>query len=125
MNIILDFDGTCVTHVNPGVGVDIGAVPILRELVNKNHNLILFTMRPSGDALDAALLWFQSYNIPLYGVQTNPHQKDWTDSPKAYGDLIIDDTAIGIPLIYDEQISDRPFVNWFEVRRLLVGRGLL
>jgi hypothetical protein len=125
MNIILDFDGTCVTHVEPGIGEDIGAIPVLKELVNRNHNLILFTMRPSGEALNDAISWFWKNNIRLHGIQKNPHQSTWTDSPKAYGDLIIDDTALGIPLIFDETISDRPFVNWFEVRRMLVGRGLL
>ena len=45
MTINIDFDGTVVTHDFPNVGKDIGAVPILRKLVNQGHQLILFTMR--------------------------------------------------------------------------------
>jgi hypothetical protein len=45
MDICIDFDGTCVTHEFPEVGKDIGAVPVLRKLVEQGHNLILFTMR--------------------------------------------------------------------------------
>jgi hypothetical protein len=33
MIIAVDFDGTCVTHDFPHVGKDIGAVPVLKELV--------------------------------------------------------------------------------------------
>ena len=31
--INIDFDGTCVSHEFPEIGRDIGAVPVLRELV--------------------------------------------------------------------------------------------
>lgn len=44
MIIAVDFDGTCVTHEFPKVGRDIGAVPVLRKLVENGHKLILFTM---------------------------------------------------------------------------------
>jgi hypothetical protein len=125
MNIVLDFDGTCVAHVNPGIGEDIGAEPVLRELVEAEHNLILFTMRASGEILQQAIDWFEDREIPLYGVQTNPDQKGWTDSPKAYGDVIIDDTAIGIPLKYDISLSSRPFVDWVELRKLLISHRIL
>lgn len=45
MIIAVDFDGTCVTHDFPRVGKDIGAVPVLKELVECGHKLILHTMR--------------------------------------------------------------------------------
>lgn len=45
MDICIDFDGTCVMHEFPEVGQDIGAVPVLKKLVEAGHNLILFTMR--------------------------------------------------------------------------------
>jgi hypothetical protein len=45
MDILIDFDGTCVAHEFPKVGKDIGAVPVLKALVENGHNLILFTMR--------------------------------------------------------------------------------
>ena len=37
MILAVDFDGTCVTHEFPEVGRDIGAVPVLKELVEKGH----------------------------------------------------------------------------------------
>jgi hypothetical protein len=45
IEICIDFDGTCVTHEFPKVGKDIGAAPVLKELTEKGHRLILFTMR--------------------------------------------------------------------------------
>ena len=60
MVIAVDFDGTCVTHEFPNIGKDIGAVPILKELIKKGHKLILYTMR-SGDLLEEAVNWF-AYN---------------------------------------------------------------
>ena len=45
MFIAIDFDGTCVTHDYPEVGKDIGAVPVLKRLIDAGHKLILHTMR--------------------------------------------------------------------------------
>lgn len=45
----IDFDGTVVTHDFPKIGKDIGAVPILKRLVDNGHKLILFTMRSDID----------------------------------------------------------------------------
>ena len=97
LKILIDFDSTCVTHEYPRVGKNIGAEPVLKELVAKGHKLILFTMR-SGKTLDDAVEWFKKHEIPLYGIQTNPSQSSWTTSPKAHGDLIIDDTGLFMPM---------------------------
>ena len=144
MDICIDFDGTCVTHEFPNVGQDIGAAPVLRELVANGHNLILFTMRSdkhdntgfseeipeihNGNFLTDAVNWFKKNDIPLYGIQSNPTQKEWTTSPKAYGQLYIDDAALGCPLISGidgSATSDRPFVNWSAVRIMLIMKGIL
>lgn len=128
MNICIDFDGTCVTHEYPLVGRDIGAVPVLKDLVKHGHNLILFTMREKigFDRLKDAVDWFEDNGIPLYGIQTNPTQKSWTDSPKAYGELYIDDAALGVPLIFPSTATNnRPYVDWVKVRVLLEQRGLI
>ena len=45
MYIAIDFDGTCVTHEYPNIGKDIGAIPVLKQLVKDGHKLILYTMR--------------------------------------------------------------------------------
>ena len=140
MYICIDFDGTCVTHEFPSIGKDIGAIPVLKELVKNNHKLILFTMRSnmkdvksldynihsqSGNYLDEAVEWFKNNKIPLYGINVNPDQITWTESPKAYGHLYIDDAALGIPLKYNINISERPFVDWEEVYKLLKSQNVL
>lgn len=109
MDICIDFDGTCVTHEFPRIGEDIGAVPVLKELVAAGHKLILFTMRSDRKTkkkigsetvvveenfLTDAINWFVENGIELYGVQKNPKQRFWTSSPKAYGHLYIDDANL-------------------------------
>jgi len=128
MDIVVDFDGTCVTHQFPSIGKEIGATPVLRELVDAGHRLILFTVRSNfkkySHSLDDAIEWFRARDIPLYGIQTHPEQRFWTLSPKAYGDLYIDDSALGCPLVIPEN-NERPYVDWKAVRQLLKEGGLL
>ena len=140
MEICIDFDGTCVTHEFPKVGKDVGAIPVLNKLANAGHNLILFTMRSdieevtsddygihkqAGEYLTDAVNWFIDNHIPLHGINVNPTQHTWTKSPKAYGQLYIDDAALGCPLIYNPEISDRPFVDWTKVEEMLKAIGVL
>jgi hypothetical protein len=140
MVIAIDFDGTCVTHEFPKVGKDIGAVPVLKELIANGHQLILFTMRSdkkevmssgkqihgrSDRYLTAAVNWFKKNDIPLYGIQVNPTQRIWTESPKAYAEMYIDDAALGCPLKYDKEFSQRPFVDWVKVGETLENYGLI
>lgn len=140
MDICIDFDGTCVSHEFPKIGKDIGAVPVLKELVENGHRLILFTMRSDRkkkkkvdgvevvveeNVLTEAIQWFEEKEIPLYGVQKNPTQRFWTSSPKAYGHLYIDDANLGCPLITDDPETDRPYVDWTSIRELLVEKGIL
>jgi hypothetical protein len=139
MEICIDFDGTCVTHEFPKVGKDIGAVPVLKELVENGHKLILFTMRSdkhdnkgfsscvpqihNGNFLTDAVNWFKQNDIPLHGIQINPQQTEWTTSPKAYGQLYIDDAALGCPLISGRH--ERPYVCWTSVREWLIGMNII
>ena len=146
MIIAIDFDGTCVTHEYPYIGKDIGAVPVLKSWVERGHKLILWTMRsgrgfrpieetapigsylPWSKELREAVDWFYGNNIPLFGINENPEQS-WSQSPKAFANLYIDDAALGIPLIRDLRISDRPFVDWINVREMVriidAGCGLI
>jgi hypothetical protein len=117
MYIAVDFDGTCVTHRYPAVGEDIGAVPVLKELASNGHDLILWTMRSGNELLDA-VKWFHENDIPLFGIQTNPTQSKWTESPKAYAQVYIDDAALGCPLVNDH-------VDWNAVREWLVKKQVL
>jgi hypothetical protein len=138
MDIVIDFDGTCVTHEFPIVGKDIGAEPVLKKIIAHGHNLILFTMRSDlkistyrnegrelkpGNYLQDAVDWFSDRDIKLYGIQKNPSQDSWTTSPKAYGQLIIDDAALGCPLVFDENLSKRPFVDWEAVNDMMEYMG--
>ena len=141
ITINIDFDGTCVTHDFPRVGKEIGAIPVLKRLVENGHQLILFTMRSdrkdkketndptiqdvTGEFLTDAVNWFKKHDIPLYGIQTNPTQHNWTTSPKSYAELMIDDSAFGCPLRYDIDISNRPFVDWKAVEEGLENMKLL
>ncbi len=45
MIIAIDFDGTCVTHEYPDVRRSIGAVSVLKKIIDNGHQLILYTMR--------------------------------------------------------------------------------
>jgi len=147
MIIAIDFDGTCVTHEFPKVGKDIGAIPILRRLVKEGHNLILWTMRSrkkegntepgslgwdngneiilETDVLQDAINWFDRNDILLYGINNNPDQINWTNSPKAYAQLYIDDAALGCPTKFDKFLSDREFVDWDRVKSELIRIGVL
>lgn len=145
MIIAVDFDGTCVTHDFPNVGKEIGAAPVLKKLVEKGHQIILFTMRShklEGAADDEALGygetrphtfersvlqdavdWFKSHDIPLFGINENPTQKTWTSSPKPYAHMYIDDLALGAPL--DFELSDKPYIDWPKVEDWFISLGIL
>lgn len=122
MIIGLDFDGTTVTHEYPEIGKEIGAAPVLKELVERGHKIVLNTMQ-SGEELQEAVDWFQKNEIPLYGINENPDQKEWTSSPKVFADLYIDDAALGAPL--SNPGRGRPFIDWHRVRQVLALKGLL
>ena len=124
MYIAVDFDGTCVTHEYPRVGKDIGAVPVLKKLVDSGHHIILNTMR-SGKELVDAVQWFADNDIPLYGANENPTQKEWTLSPKVYAHLYIDDAALGCPLIKKFAVSSRPYVDWTAVEYYLMFNNII
>jgi len=125
MVFCVDFDGTMVSHEFPDIGNDIGSVPVLKKLISQGHKINIFTMR-SGAYLEEALKWCRDNGIELYGINTNPGQHEWTDSPKAYGNLYIDDASLGAPLKFDSNISRNPFIDWEKaevmIEALLNGR---
>ena len=123
MYIAVDFDGTCVTHEYPKVGQDIGAVPILKELIKLGHKIILNTMRDSVELQDA-VTWFKVNGIELFGINSNPTQKRWTTSPKVYGHIYIDDAALGCPLMHRSDMGERAFVDWRGVANYLFAYGI-
>ncbi len=124
MYIAIDFDGTCVTHDYPRIGKEIGATEVLKRLVEAGHKLILNTMR-SDKELQDAVNWFKKNGIELYGVNENPAQKRWTNSPKVYAHMYIDDAALGCPLINAPELSNRPFVDWDSIDLQLIQMGII
>ena len=123
MKIAVDFDGTVVAHRYPSIGKDIGAVPVLKELTEKGHRIILNTMRCKNE-LEAAKEWFKENEVPLYSANHCPGQHTWTSSPKVFADLYIDDMSLGRTLIEDSE-EPKPYGDWTEVRRLLQEGGVL
>lgn len=124
MYICIDFDGTIVDHRFPELGPPVpGALEWLRKFQEAEAKLILFTMRSdggsSGDSLTSAVRYLEENEITLYGVNRNPTQVHWTSSPKAYGQLYIDDAAFGCPLIHPDGFH-RPCVDWD-----IVGPGVM
>ena len=133
MYICIDFDGTIVEHAYPHVGAPVPhALRVMRRLAAEGHRLILLTMR-SGPTLDDAVKYLTDRGIPLFGVNDNPTQSSWTESRKVYGQIYIDDAALGCPLVYPtltgaahpgaEPFTMRPFVGWEQVEALLDLRG--
>jgi hypothetical protein len=124
MYICIDFDGTIVDHRFPDIGPPApGALEWLERFQQAGAKLILFTMRSAGgkhgDTLGAAVKYLADQGIKLYGVNKNPTQVHWTTSPKAYGQIYIDDSAFGCPLIQPDGFQ-RLCVDWD-----IVGPGVL
>ena len=123
MTIGIDFDGCLVSWNFPLVGKDIGSAEVCRDLVKKGVKIILYTMRDK-EFLDDAVKWWKDNNIELYGINENPSQ-NWSDSRKVHADIYIDDQALGCPLKVDKKISERPFVDWVKIRKMLEDKGIL
>lgn len=123
MTIGIDFDGCLVSWNFPLVGKDIGSAEVCRDLVKKGVKIILYTMRDK-EFLDDAVKWCNDNKIELYGINENPSQT-WSDSRKVHADIYIDDQALGCPLKEDKTISDRPFVDWKKIRKMLEDKGIL
>lgn len=108
----VDFDGTIVEHDYPRIGPPIPeAIETLRECAKRGAKLILWTMR-SGVLLDEAVDYLTRCEVSLFGVNRNPDQDGWSQSPKAYCHVYVDDAALGCPLEIDEGRVKRPMVHW-------------
>jgi hydroxymethylpyrimidine pyrophosphatase-like HAD family hydrolase len=115
MYIGVDFDGTIVDHAYPDIGEPVpGAIETMKMFQEQGHQLILWTMR-SGEELQAAVDYLEKNGINLFGINNNPTQKSWTDSPKVYCHVYIDDAALGAPLTHIRGFN-RLCVNWEAVK---------
>ena len=122
--IAVDFDGTIVAHAYPNIGREVpNAIRVLKKLQEQGTQLILWTMR-SGDRLDEAVRYCEEKGITFWGINQNPAQSEWTDSPKAYASIYIDDAALGCPTLWDEG-TQRRMVNWRDIEAILIRKGVL
>lgn len=121
--IAIDFDGTIVTHEYPRVGKPI---PLAKEVINmltdNGHLCFLWTMRDN-ENLEAAKKYCKDNGIMLCNYNQSPDQ--FSDSPKQYATIYIDDAALGCPLSYDSGMSLRPYVDWYRISGMLKNNGLL
>ncbi len=116
MFICVDFDGTIVDHRYPEIGDPVPhAIKWLKKFNQQGVDLILFTMRSDGNkhgsVLTDAVKYLEDNGVDLYGVNENPSQTRWTNSPKAFGHFYVDDSAIGCPLIHPRGFK-KPCVDW-------------
>lgn len=111
MLVCVDFDGTIVEHRFPEIGQPApGAIDWLRRWQAAGARLILWTVR-SGLHLDAAVAYVRDHGIDLHGINQSPGQAGWSQSPKAYARIYVDDAAFGCPMILPEGF-ERACVDW-------------
>lgn len=119
----VDFDGTIVENEFPNIGrPNPGAIEVLKELTAKGYRLILLTMRSEKELSDAVVYCNRNY-IDLWGVNKNPDQSEWSNSPKVYANVYIDDNGAGTPLKMGE--NNKPCVDWAKLRDLFVSWEIL
>lgn len=126
--IAIDFDGTLCHHKFPEIGPEVPwAILSLKDFQAAGAKLILYTMRSdkrseavsaeghpaTRDYLREAVEWCRERGVEFWSVNSNPDQKNWTDSPKVYAHLYIDDAAHGCPM--RSFGGERPSVDWARV----------
>lgn len=133
--IAVDFDGTIVDHQFPEIGKDVpGAFQWMKKFQDEGASLILWTVRgpgieeggPSGaapaDYLELAVEYCRARGIEFWAINENPEQKAWSQSPKAYANLFIDDAAVGCPLVENPRMDGRPYADWNEIGPFVMDR---
>lgn len=127
--IAVDFDGTIVEHRYPGIGKAVpGAFKWMKKFQKAGAQLILYTMRSQRtlervrnnrlekvnlhSELTDAIIFCRLNGVFFEGHNRNPLQ-GWTDSPKCYAQVYIDDAGICVPLI--DVPGERPYVDWEKV----------
>ena len=104
IKITVDFDNTCALEDFPLVGADVPyAVETLKRLASNGVKLILWTCRQN-EQLNDAVEWCRRNDIPLFGVDEDPHPDETLASlygipRKIIGDFNIDDRNLGCPTI--------------------------
>lgn len=117
LEIGIGFDGVCVSDEYPKIGNNIGAIPVLKQLVKDGHKLTLCTNRRDGQELGYALAltdavnWFKENKIELHSVQKGFGQSD----------IIISTKCLGSSMAWVPKVSDTRFINWDSVSQSLLS----
>ncbi len=123
MIIAVDFDGTIAEHEFPDIGRPVpGAFEWMKKWQEAGAKLILWTMRSDGRSEDGgkengpvltdAVEFCRKHGVEFWGVNRNPEQGGWTQSPKCYAHIYVDDAAFGVPLRASSKRYVRPSVDW-------------
>lgn len=122
MFIAVDFDGTLVEHEFPDIGAPVpGAFHWLKVWQQAGAKLILWTMRSdgrsgegkaNGPVLSEAVEFCRQQGVEFFAINENPTQKSWTQSPKCYAHVYVDDAAAKCPLLASSKPGGRPMVDW-------------
>ena len=115
MYIAVDFDGTIVDHRFPELGEPVPeAIEWIKKFKEAGAILILWTVRHDGerygDVLTQALNFCEENGLKFHFVNESPQKL--SDSPKAYANIYIDDSAFGCPLLENSRPKGRPYVDW-------------
>ena len=125
MFVAIDFDGTIVEHQFPDIGRAVpGAFEWMKKWQEAGAKLILWTMRSdgrtgegkeNGPVLTDAVQFCRDNGVEFFAVNGNPTQSIWTNSPKCYAHIYVDDAAFGCPLRPAMKAGVRPCVVWEQV----------
>jgi hypothetical protein len=110
LTIAVDFDGTIVEHRYPDIGEIIpGAFEVLRELQERGHRLILWTVRDGID-LKNAVDFCLDHGIIFFAVNESMPNEEFNKyiSRKVDADIFIDDRNVG------------GFLGWDKIREVLI-----
>ena len=98
MTIAVDFDGTIVEHKYPAIGKEIPyAIDTLKELIEENHKVILWTAR-EGKLLEDAVEFCRKRGLEFYAVNADYPDANWENyrqTRKLRVDMFIDDRNLG------------------------------
>ncbi len=110
LKIAIDFDGTVVEHKFPEIGQEMPyAFEVLKELQERGHLLILWTVRDGIYLEDAVNFCFKN-GVNFYAVN------------KSYPDEIIDNTMsrkINVDIFIDDR-NVGGFLGWERIREFLI-----
>lgn len=125
IKVAIDFDGTIVRHAFPEIGEPIAnAKETLYRLYDAGCELLLFTCRgyyqeKNINYLAAAKKWLRQNGYPPFAAYNySEWQADWTNSPKLYADIYIDDKMLFCPKLENGDI------DWVKIEQELERLGV-